>query len=56
MQGFAHLFTKDDADPLIDSIQDAMGTAGLVFRLESSQYEDDSSLYHLEWAWSWLGD
>ena len=42
-------FTKTEYDSVIDSIQDALNTAGLAWKLESFQYEDETKLLHYEW-------
>ena len=54
-EGYVHLFTKTDADPLADDILAAMDSMGMTYRLESAQYEAETKLIHHEWSWSWLG-
>lgn len=54
-EGYVHLFTKADADPLIDAVEQAMSDMGMTYRTESVQYEDETKLIHHEWSWSWLG-
>lgn len=51
LEGTIDLFTKNDFDPLFDSIQNALVDAKIYFRLESVQYEDDTELIHYEWSW-----
>ena len=55
IEGYVHLFTRTDADPLLDSILAAMGGMGMTYRLESTQYEEETKLIHHEWSWTWLG-
>lgn len=42
-------FTKTEYDSTIDSIQDALNSAGIAWTLNSFQYEDDTKLMHYEW-------
>ena len=42
-------FTKTEYDSTIDSIQDALNSAGIAWILNSFQYEDDTKLMHYEW-------
>lgn len=56
-QGTVDLFTRDEYDPLFDSIQNAMNDAGMSWRWESTQYEEDTEYIHHEWVWeveAWL--
>ena len=52
LHGTIDLFTKEEFDPLIDQIQNAInGVENLSWRFNSSQYEDDTGLIHYEWEW-----
>ncbi len=42
-------FTQTEYDSAIDSIQDALNSAGIAWRLNSFQYEDQTKLLHYEW-------
>lgn len=42
-------FTKTEYDAMIDSIQSALNTAQVGWKLNSFQYEDDTKLLHYEW-------
>lgn len=42
-------FTKTEYDTMIDSIQDALNTAQVSWKLDSFQYEDETKLLHYEW-------
>lgn len=48
--GTADLYTLDEGDPLMDSIPSALDVAGLVWYLNSVQYESDTGLIHYEWV------
>ena len=54
MEGYVHLFTQDDADPIADSIIEAMQAAGMTFTFQGSNYEEDTNLVHMYWSWAWL--
>ncbi len=51
IQGTIDLFTKQDFDPLVDAIQNALKTAKISFYLNSVQYEEETRLIHYEWVW-----
>lgn len=42
-------FTKTEYDTMIDSIQDALNTAQVSWKLDSFQYEDETKLLYYEW-------
>jgi hypothetical protein len=42
-------YTKTEYDTMIDSIQDALNTAQIAWKLNSFQYEDETKLMHYEW-------
>lgn len=51
ISGTVDLFTRNrDGDPLIDAISAALDGV-CAWRLNSVQYEDDTGLLHVEWAW-----
>ncbi|MEG2000942.1 MAG: hypothetical protein RR053_06090 [Evtepia sp.] len=52
--GTIDLFTLS-GDPLVDSVQTALDTAGISWKLNSVQYEEDTKLLHYEWRWE-VGD
>lgn len=43
------LYTKQAADPLVQSIPQAMEGIGASWYLNSTQYETETGLYHYEW-------
>ena len=51
IQGTADYFTKTENDPNVDAIQAALTVAGISFRMNSVQYEDDTKYIHYEWVW-----
>lgn len=52
MTGTVDLFTKAEAEPLFDGVQDALERSGAAWYLNSVQFEDDTGLIHYEWVWS----
>lgn len=49
--GTVDLYTKTENDPLIDSIPQALESAGVAWYFNSFQYETETGLLHFEWAW-----
>ena len=50
--GTIDCYTQTEYDPLLDEIQDALNAAGVGFRLNSVQYEDETRLIHYEWEFA----
>lgn len=51
IQGTIDYFTKEDMDPKIDEIQDALIGSCISFYLSAVQYEDETGYIHYEWVW-----
>lgn len=51
IQGTVDYFTKLEKDENADKIQEELGKAGICFRLESIQYEEETGYIHYEWIW-----
>ena len=49
--GTTDYFTQEEFDSAIDAIQNANISLGIAWRLNSVQYEEDTSLIHYEWTW-----
>ena len=49
--GTADYFTKVEFDPVIDEVQAMLQAKTSSWRLESVQYEEETSLIHYEWSW-----
>lgn len=49
--GTLDIYSKTEYDPLFDATMDALTTAGIVWSLESIQYEDETGLIHYEMGW-----
>lgn len=49
IHGTVDYYTQTEFDPVVDGIQDVLNTAGIGFRLNSVQYEDETKLIHWEW-------
>lgn len=44
------LYTKEEFDPLIDSIQELFNAVSGSWTLDAVSYEDDSELIHYSWS------
>lgn len=51
IQGTIDYFTKEDGDPMVDQIQEALTAACISFYLGSVQPEEETGLIHYEWIW-----
>ena len=51
IQGTIDYFTKEDMDPMVDRIYNALREAGIAFYLNSVQYEDETGYIHYEYVW-----
>ena len=51
IQGTIDYFTKEDMDPKVDEIQNALINAEISFYLNSVQYEEETQYIHYEWIW-----
>jgi len=52
--GTTDYFTRVENDPNLKKIKAAHNAAGLSWRLNSIQYEDDTKYIHYEFAWETL--
>lgn len=53
--GTVDYFTRQEFDPNIALIQQALNNCGVAWRLESVQYEDDTKYIHHEWVFEVAG-
>ena len=51
IQGTIDYFTKDDADPVVEEIQEALELYEISYKLKSVQHEDETEYIHYEWIW-----
>lgn len=49
-QGTIDLYTLDGSDPLMDAIPAALNLCGCSWYKNSTQYEDETGLIHVEWV------
>lgn len=49
--GTTDLFTKQEFDPWIDELGEAMSSYGIAWYLNSVQYEEETGFIHTEWVW-----
>lgn len=53
--GTTDLFTKQEFDPWVEAFESSLNNCqGLVWRLNSIQYEEDTGFTHYEWVWEVL--
>lgn len=52
IQGTVDYFTKEDEDPNVSKIENALDAAKISYYLNSVQYEDETGYIHFEWVWS----
>lgn len=50
IQGTIDYFTKEEFDPNFDLIQKKLNSTEISWRLNSVQYEEDTSYIHYEWV------
>jgi hypothetical protein len=50
LEGTIDLYTNAATYPLFRGVQSALKAAGIPFRLNSVQYEDDTEYIHHEWV------
>ena len=51
MTGSTDLYTKVEFDSWIDDFERALNGHGIIWRLNSVQYEEDTRFIHYEWMW-----
>lgn len=51
-RGRTNLYTKIEFDPWKDDFERSLNRAGIAWRLNSSQYEEDTGFWHYEWIWA----
>ncbi len=51
VQGTTDLFTKQELDPWVDQLGEALSSHGVAWYLNSSDYEEDTGFFHYEWVW-----
>ena len=49
IHGTIDYFTRTEFDANVDRIQEALNAAGIGYRINSVQYEDETNLIHYEW-------
>lgn len=55
IEGTTDLFTRMEFDTLVKQIQVAMNEAGIAWKLNSVQFEEQTGYIHYEWVWQ-VGD
>lgn len=49
-QGTIDLYTKQENDPLLENIPRALTDGGICWYKNSTQYEEETGLIHVEWV------
>ena len=49
--GSTDLFTKREFDPWKDEFEQSLNQSGMVWYLNSAQFEEDTGFWHYEWVW-----
>lgn len=50
--GTTDLFTKQEFEPWADALGKAFDEAGILWYLNSIQYEEETGFFHYEWVWT----
>lgn len=53
MTGTIDLFTRTEYSQKIEAIETALANAGVVYSINSVQFETDTNFIHYEWVWSY---
>lgn len=51
LTGTVDLFTREEADPLFQSIPEVMDRIPVAYSLTTVQYEEETGLIHYSWDW-----
>lgn len=54
LTGTIDYFTKTEYDSTFGTIQAALDTLGISYRLNSIQFEEDTKYIHYEWTWEMI--
>ena len=49
--GSTDIFTKTEFDPWVDDLRAAFEAYGILYRLNSKQFEEDTGFWHTEFLW-----
>ena len=55
MRGTTDLFSKLELDPWAAAIEASLNASGMVWYLNSVQFEPDTGFWHWEWVWGVRG-
>ena len=50
--GTTDLYTKKEFDPWVGALGEALDEAGILWYLNSIQYEEETGFFHYEWVWT----
>lgn len=54
LTGLVDFYTKEEFDPIVDTVQEILDGEGVGWRLSSVQYEVETEFIHYQWGW-WIG-
>lgn len=49
--GTTDLFTRQEFDPWVDALGEALSGMGIAWYINMAEYEEDSGFWHTEWVW-----
>lgn len=52
VSGTTDLFTKLEFDPWKNALETQLDAAGIAWRLNSVQFEEETGFWHFEWMWT----
>lgn len=52
--GTTDLFTRQERDPWVEELGQALSEYGVAWSLNSVQYEEETGFFHYEWVWEVL--
>lgn len=50
-RGRTNLYTKLEFDPWKEAFEHSLNGGGIAWRLNSSQFEEETGFWHFEWVW-----
>ncbi len=51
-RGRTSLYSKQEFDPWKEAFERSLNASGIAWRLNSTQFEEDTGFWHWEWIWS----
>ena len=51
-RGRTSLYTKLEFDPWKEAFEQSLNASGVAWKLNSTQFEEDTGFWHYEWLWA----